>query len=248
MSINVKDYVNAYEFECDLPSDGRAVHFKPFTTGQMKKMLTYESSNDPFAVERILDDIINECVIDEGFHIDQLLLQDRFYLLLKIREKSKGDSYGYNYKCPECKAVTPGSVNISEMKVTPMDVDETPIKLTDKLSVKMKLITRGEQKEIYRLANVGKGTIEEKMSNVVTMSVAQSMDTFYADSEEDSDVSFEDKSDLVDNGIPTSGFETLKQWLVDNDYGIDFTVDITCMNPECKHEDVFDIPIDNFFD
>lgn len=245
MSININDHLNSYNFVCELPSDGKSITFKPFTTGQMKKMLVYENSDDPFMIESILDDIINKCVTTEDFSVDNLLLQDRFYLLLKIREKSKGDIYNFNYKCTECDMVTPGNVKISEMEVTKMDIDETPIDLNDQLSVKMKMITRGEQKDIYNRINKRKMTPTEKMVEVITMSVAYSMDTFIVGDEEDSDVPFEDKIDLIDNGLPSSGFETVKKWLEDNDFGLQFTKDLKCLN--CGNKETYDIPVDNFF-
>jgi hypothetical protein len=245
MSIKLRDHINSYEFTCELPSDGRSITFKPFTTGQMKKMLVYENSTDPFMIESILDDIMNECVITEDFFVDELLLQDRFYLLLKIRENSKGDIYNFNYTCSKCNMTSPKSIKISEMKVTPMDVDETPIVINDKISVKMKLITRGEQKEVYKRVNRKKLTTTEKFVEVVTMSVAQSMNTFIVGDEEDSNIPLEDKIDLIDNGIPTSGFETLKKWLEDNDFGMQFTTDLNCIG--CGNEEKYSIPVDNFF-
>jgi hypothetical protein len=77
------------------------------------------------------------------------------------------------------------------------------------------------------------------------MSVAQSMNTFIVGDEEDSNIPLEDKIDLIDNGIPTSGFETLKKWLEDNDFGMQFTTDLNCIG--CGNEEKYSIPVDNFF-
>lgn len=247
MSIKVSDYLNSYEFACELPSDGRTITFKPFTTGQIKKLLAYENSDDPFIIEHILDDIITECVISEDFDLDALLLQDRFYLLLKIRERSKGDAYNYTYKCPKCKFETVGNIKISELEVSPMDVDTTPIILNDQLSVSMKLITRGEQKEVYKMLSDAKLTVDQKIVEAATMSIALSMDVFFADGEEDANVSLKDKMELINYGLPASIFELMKEWLTNNDYGIKFKVLITCDNGDCKNKELYAIPIDNFF-
>lgn len=246
MSIKINDHLNQYEFGCNLPSDGREIKFKPFTTGQMKKLLTYENTEDPFVVEEMLDDLIVNCVINEGFNLDELLLQDRFYLLLKIRAASKGDVYSFTYKCPKCDTETPDNIKISELPVKEMNIDTTPIPLTDTLSVKMKLITRGEQKQVQNLIGGARLTPQQKMVEAITTGVAVSMDTFITAEEEDSEVPLGEKVEFINLGLPTSGFELLKDWLEANDFGIVFEAPIHCM--QCGHKETFNIPIDNFFD
>ena len=247
MSIDLKSLLNTYEFSCELPSDSRTITFRPFTTGQMKKMLVHESSKSPFIIEQILDDVINDCVTTPDFSVDDILLQDRFYLLLKIREHSKGDTYQYNWRCPECKTDNVGAVKISSMVVTPMNIDTTPIPLNDKLSVTMKLITRGEQKQIYTLLDKTKLTVQQKMVEAATMSIACSLDTFISGEERDDKVTFEEKVNVVNNFISAQTFELLKEWIVDNDFGIKFEIALTCMNEECEKQEVYSIPLDRFF-
>lgn len=51
-----------------------------------------------------LDTIFNRCVkfTDEKFRAEELLISDRFYLLIFIRSLSYGPEYGYKVKCPDC--------------------------------------------------------------------------------------------------------------------------------------------------
>ena len=248
MSIDLKSLLNTYEFSCELPSDGRNITFRPFTTGQMKKMLVHENSKSPFIIETILDEIITDCVTTVGFNIDDILLQDRFYLLLKIREKSKGDNYQYNWKCPDCKTANIGSVKVSSMKVIPMLVDNKPIPLNDKLSVSMKHITRGEQKSIYDMLDESKKlNTQQKIIEAATMSIAASIDTFITGDELDSDVEFKEKVNIVNNFLSAETFDLLKQWIVDNDFGIQFKINLICMNESCCRGEEYGIPLDGFF-
>ena len=56
-------YMNMYTFETVLPGNGEKVVYKPVTTGQLKKVLMFETSKDPDVMEKALDEIINECVV-----------------------------------------------------------------------------------------------------------------------------------------------------------------------------------------
>ena len=84
-----KKYLNVYEFETTLPGSGVTIKFKPITTGQMKKLLVYENETDPSMVEEAMDELINSSVSTEGFDVKDVWLQDRFFLLVEIRRKTK---------------------------------------------------------------------------------------------------------------------------------------------------------------
>lgn len=49
----------------------------------------------------ILDKIIGRCVVSD-FPLDELLVSDKFYVLLMIRNISYGDEYSWKVTCPEC--------------------------------------------------------------------------------------------------------------------------------------------------
>ena len=49
-----KKYLNVYQFETTLPGTGELIQFKPITTGQIKKLLVYEGSENLNIIENIL--------------------------------------------------------------------------------------------------------------------------------------------------------------------------------------------------
>jgi len=126
---NFRKYVNFYEFESELPGTGKLVTFKPITTGQIKRLLLYETSEDMDSIEKSLDNIISECVIDEDFDVGELYLQDRFYLLLEIRKATKGNTYSFQSRCSKCESQSAQSVNLSklEVKKLPKEVLAKPV-------------------------------------------------------------------------------------------------------------------------
>lgn len=122
MSSNFKKYVNSFVFETELPGAGIEISFKPVTTGQIKKLLLYETTDDPIAIESALDDLIEECVIKpEGFNVKDLYIQDRFYLLVEIRKATRGASYSFATACASCGSQTQQVINLSNLPVTKLN-------------------------------------------------------------------------------------------------------------------------------
>lgn len=119
MSSNFRNYLNTYVFETDLPGNGMAVSFKPVTTGQIKRLLLYETTNDPLSMEAALDSVIEECVIrPENFKVSSLYIQDRFFLLVEIRKATRGATYMFQTECASCGSQTQQAINLSELPVT----------------------------------------------------------------------------------------------------------------------------------
>ena len=103
---NFKNYVNVYEFDCKLPGSGKVVNYKPITTGQMKKLLIYENETSPVVQEKALDSLISSSVIDKDFNINDLYLEDRFFLLVEMRKNTKGKTFTFPFECSKCKTST----------------------------------------------------------------------------------------------------------------------------------------------
>ena len=66
--------------------------------------------------------ILSKCV--KGIDINSLLLMDKIFLLLKIREISYGSEYPAEITCPHCTAKSEIKINLSELLVNeiPQDV------------------------------------------------------------------------------------------------------------------------------
>jgi len=122
MSSNFKKYVNSYKFETVLPGTGEKVEYRPVTTGQLKKILIHETSQDPDIMEKSLDEIMNECVLSpENFDAEKLYLQDRFYLLLEIRKATKGSKYSFQTQCVSCGSQTQQNISLGELPVVRLE-------------------------------------------------------------------------------------------------------------------------------
>ena len=239
-------FLNQYTQTVHLPSINKDVSIKPITTGQMKKVLSYDNT-DTFVIEDILDDIVKGCIVEEDFNINEITIQDRFDLLIKIRQITKGDDYTFNIKCPKCSTELINNINIKELEDIPYPKDVNyKVKLTDTLSVDLTFVTRGIQKEATRLIKKKKGLNEDqKVAEMATYIYTLSMTTFYTPAGEISDASIEDKKELLDN-LNESVYDNINKWYEKYNYGINFKY-----KPKCKfcdwEEDEQDIPLTSFF-
>lgn len=229
-----KDFLNVYEFDCILPGLNEQVTFKPITTGQLKKLLVYENETNPIVIEQAFDNLIQGTVTTEGFDIDRLYLQDRNFLLIEIRKKTKGELYTFQFKCPKCKSDNVNNINLSNLPVIKREEPkDNEITISDKVRVSLDHVTRGEQKEAYstlKVMNKSPSVVGAEMG-IATMA-AGIKKVFSPGGEED--LNFEDRIDLMENYINIDTFNKMKDWFATNDFGIKLTYRMKCDN--CKFE------------
>lgn len=245
MSANLVKFLNQYSFEYVIKATGEKINFKPITTGQMKHLLTYEDEEKE-SIEDILDDVIMECVTTEGFNIKSISVQDRFDLLVELRKKSKGDSYSFMVRCPDCKRESFNNVDINELEIVPYpkDIDKI-VKLSDDLSVEMDHITRAQQKEVTEKVKALKDLSElERTLELHLYIYAITMKKFKTPVGEETEVSFEEKLNLVEK-LDDETFNKLTKWFTDNDYGTEFKYTLKCNG--CEFSEERNIPISDFF-
>jgi hypothetical protein len=110
-----------------------------------EKQITISSKNNINPVNYIL----SKCV--KGLDVGSMLLMDKFYLLLRVREISYGETYPAIITCPHCKAESDVSINLTNLLVNgiPDDVgDPREIKLP-KLQVAAKVKFPRVADEVY---------------------------------------------------------------------------------------------------
>jgi hypothetical protein len=244
--LDFKQYLNAYEFETELPGSGETVKFRPVTTGQLKRMLVYEGSEDPSVIEGALDELISSSIVTPGFNINNLYLQDRFYLLVKIRSKTKGEMYKFAYKCRECESQTPQAVNLDMLPVKKLEeVSDDIVKLTDSLSVRLSHVTRGDQNKAYEIIGKMKNLSEnQRFTEMALFTHAIAIKSIIVPEGEITDSSIKDRKYLLEN-IPTDSYGKIREWFDNNDFGLDFTYKVKCSS--CNNEEEVSIPMENFF-
>ena len=102
----------------NLPTNGQLYETKQLTIQNMtvaeEKYLYGSTSEDA------IDKILNSCVTDE-IDIDDLIVPDKYYTLVKLRVLTYGEDYPVELKCPVC-----GKRFSHTVKLSTLDVDELP--------------------------------------------------------------------------------------------------------------------------
>jgi hypothetical protein len=246
MSINIREFVTFPTFSTVLPGSGKTVEFKAINTGQLKKLLIYEGEESPVIIERILDELITSSVVSENFDIDDLYIQDRFYLLVEIRKRSKGKNYNFGYKCGKCKQESIHSIDLDRMNVKKRAAIEShPIKFNDQISFELDHIKRRDMKEVYEYVDKLKlNTKTQEQAEMITSSFAMSIKKINTPKGVLTDIPLEDKIYLIDN-MTEDAFKQYDEWARKNDFGIEFKYEFQC--PHCKNKETVEVPVSDFF-
>jgi len=246
VKLDFKNYLNVYEFKTVLPGSGEEIKFRPITTGQLKRLLIYENETDPMVIEGALDDLISSCIINDDFSINNIYLQDRFYLLVEIRKKSKGEKYQFQYQCSDCDTQTMMNIDLDSLNVDELSEDyDDIVKIDDNISVRLSHITRGMQKKAFQSIKKMKGLSDtQKATEIALATHATSIMSIITPDGEIEEPSLVDTRYLLDN-ISTEGYGYVRDWFDTNNFGLDFTIEIGCSN--CDKKEVVDIPVENFF-
>jgi len=236
---NVIKYLNSYEFVETLPGSGQKVKIRPFTTSQLKKLLAYGATDEDS--EDALDDLIIGCVVDESFNIDDLYLEDRFYLLVAIRRRTKGNIYKFLYTCSKCNSQTMQTIDLSKLSTKKLKSIETAVKLDDNISVELSILTRGIQKQaqekVDKELEYQQRMIDQALwSHAICIKKIVTPEGEYAPSAEDS-------FNFV-NILPEGLYEKIRDWFNNLNFGLDFKYKMKCEG--CKDSIENEVPLDNF--
>jgi len=245
MSVDLKKFLNAYQFNTVLPGSGKKINFKPITTFQMKELIS-KAGADP---EEAVDNLINECVIDEGFDVKNLSLQDRFFLLVELRKKSKGSTYEVLFTCSKCNSQVITKVNLDnlEVKKLPKNFDNK-IVLDSNITVEVDFLTREIQKasiELVKLMVAAKEVKEDDSNlNEVMFSYIMAVKKIITPDGVIESPTMEEKVTLFKDG-PQLFYDRIIEWFDKLDFGVDFTTSVKCIH--CGHEVKESITLQNFF-
>ena len=116
-----------------LPSRGLAyvecdenIMIKPFTFEQERKLRSIQTSAQGL---KVINTLIEDCV--RGLDYNSMTLEDKNYILFKLREISYGNDYTIQTECQECQATNKLTVQISDVPVTyAEDGYEEPLTVT----------------------------------------------------------------------------------------------------------------------
>ena len=129
---------------------------------------------------------------------------------------------------------------------TSPDIDHS-VMLTEDIGVTLNYLKRKDFKLISQFLDVDEKRTETQInSGIQTGLFAAGIESVASPDGIEEDVDIQSKIYLIEN-VPTSGYEVIKNWYEDNDFGIDMSVSVACINEQCGYENTEDIPMGDFF-
>ena len=126
-------------YELTLPSNKKAIKYRPFLVKEEKVLIIAMESGDTSQITNAVKDVLKNCVLTRGIKIDSLPSFDIEYLFLNIRAKSVGESVELIVTCPDDNETQVETVvNIDEIEVLIPENHTSEIKVDDTITIKMK--------------------------------------------------------------------------------------------------------------
>ena len=122
-------------YELNLPSNGKAIKYRPFLVNEQKNLMIAQESEDEKMMETAFAQIIGDCVLDD---IDpyKMPMFDIEYVFLQIRAKSVGSEVELSVYCPDDgETMTQVKVQLEDIAVQTNVEHKTEYNLTDDIKI-----------------------------------------------------------------------------------------------------------------
>ena len=125
-------------FDLTLPSTKQGIKMRPFLVREEKILLIAQQTEDPKEVINAIKQVINNCVVTEGFDVDSLATFDLEYIFLKLRARSVNNIIKLTYKDNEDEKSYTLDCNLDDVQVV-FDPNHTNfINVADNITMRMK--------------------------------------------------------------------------------------------------------------
>ena len=146
-------------YDIELPISKKQIRYRPFLVKEQRNLLMAMESDDTNSVHSAIRDILYNCTLTENVDVEKLPIVDVEYYFLNIRAKSVGEVVESRYRCnnivedKECGNIMEKPINLLTVTVDTKNQVDPEIKITDKLTVKMKYPEFGIIKDSIELDN-----------------------------------------------------------------------------------------------
>ena len=156
--------IAAPTFELTQPSTGKTIQYRPFLVKEEKSLLIARESGERKDVFNAVKQIINACVITEGFDVNQIPLFDMEYIFINLRAKSVNNIVEFQVEDSTDGKTYDLSVDLDEVQVVFPERHDNKVQISDKIGLVMKHPTPEISDKIANLETVAEITYQTMMS------------------------------------------------------------------------------------
>lgn len=240
----IDDQFGAITDTVELPSKGIFYPNKKSTI-KVKHLTTDEdnilTSPDLIRSGKVLDVLLNNCIVDSDLSADDMLIGDRNAVLLFLRKEGYGDEYPVKMLCPNCGETFKEDVLLSKLEVK--NLKEQPdanghfsVQLPKtKWSVKFRFLTGKDEGYLAKKTETPKKT-KQNMSYSQLLTERYILQVIEVNNVNDV---FQIRKAITNMPISDSLF--LREYIREIEPGIDMNYEFTCKH--CQHEFEDNCPI-----
>lgn len=125
--------------EITVPSTKKKIKARMFSVKEEKILLIAKTSDSHSEIFRAIKQVVNNCVIDDDFEIDDIALFDLEYIFIKLRCVSVSNIAQVTFEDKSDGKIRNFDVDLTEIEVQfPKTTPNPIIKLTDSIGLKLK--------------------------------------------------------------------------------------------------------------
>jgi hypothetical protein len=125
-------------FEYTQPSTGKILMCRPFTVKEEKILLMAKESRERKDIINAVKQVVNNCVIDDGFDAYTIPIFDLDYFFIKLRSISVGNICEFTVTDSNDGIEYKLELDLNDVEVTFPEKTEKKIMLTDDIGIQMK--------------------------------------------------------------------------------------------------------------
>lgn len=125
-------------FEMNVPSQNKKVTFRPFLVKEEKILLIAQQGGEEKEIIRALKQILQNCIQDTDFNVEDLTTFDLEYMFLKLRSKSVSNIVKLQYQDNEDEKIYDFEIDLDTIEVQFDPKHTNKIQITDDIGMIMK--------------------------------------------------------------------------------------------------------------
>ena len=224
--------LEAPKYNLVVPSTKKKLQYRPFLVKEEKILMIAQESDDASQIELSIREIIKACTFGK-IDVDSLMTYDLEYILLKLREKSVGETSKFSLACEKCGAKNEVTINLEDVGIDfPETVPDSNIELSKGVGITLSPVS------IKRLGNIDQSDINSLISTVIE-TIYDEKNVYSVDS-----VSKKELNTFIDS-FTHKNLEAIQNF-IKNQPTLKHTITFKCS--ECGHENTHTLEgIQSFF-